>query len=547
VAHVFISYSSTHRDEARRIADLLAAQSLVGPDGTAEPITVWWDKSLLSGDVFHREITQEIDQAGAVVVIWSEGAVASDWVYAEAQRGAGRRKLVPLRDPTLAHDRIPLPFTAFHIDDVTNDVAVIASVKKRLGGTPSEDVGGLRGDQRWLLDPKAEQPLGRTVRNSPAALLQAKFRIAPFVDFGDCREKLLAWARACDPAGKPIKTAGKVIHGPGGLGKTRLMIEVARALAVEGWLAGFVNRDTLGHVTRGPQLESLIRNGREARGLLLIVDYAEGRTEDVKALARLMLERERADGAPARLVLLARAAGDWWTELTRGSTDITDVFGTGEEKMDELPLADIAEGEGRVALWKQSAVALKPHLTASFPEVSALDPEAPSAGQWARLEKLRTDPDYARPLAIQMEALLWLRGAAPGAHERGIPKMLDRMVGLEREHWKKVTEGVAMEALNRGVAQVTMVQGVDSSAQAIDLLKADSAHFGPRTKHEAGKIAGELAKLYAADASDEARGRAGGQLGEGLAPLEPDLIGEHLVAEKADTELIDACLVGCVN
>jgi hypothetical protein len=86
VADVFISYSKKHRPLTERVAELLESLSCVGPDGTAEPITVWWDKSLLSGDVFHREITQEIDKAVAVVVIWSEGAVASDWVYAEAPR-----------------------------------------------------------------------------------------------------------------------------------------------------------------------------------------------------------------------------------------------------------------------------------------------------------------------------------------------------------------------------------------------------------------------------------------------------------------------------
>jgi hypothetical protein len=86
-----------------------------------------------SGDIFHREITDQIDKAGAVVVIWTEGAVASDWVYAEAQRGAAQKKLVPLRDPSLAHDRIPLPFSVFHIDDAENDGAIVASVMSRRG------------------------------------------------------------------------------------------------------------------------------------------------------------------------------------------------------------------------------------------------------------------------------------------------------------------------------------------------------------------------------------------------------------------------------
>ena len=105
------------------------------------------------------------------------------------------------------------------------------------------------------------------------------------------------------------------------------------------------------------------------------------------------------------------------------------------------------------------------------------------------------EPDFARPLAIQMEALLWLHGASPGTGERGIAPMIDRMVDLERKHWKKVTEGFNA-TLDRGVAQVTAVRGVEGRERAIVLVKEDSASFGPRTKQTAAAVVRELAKLY---------------------------------------------------
>jgi hypothetical protein len=115
-------------------------------------------------------------------------------------------------------------------------------------------------------------------------------------------------------------------YGPGGLGKTRLLIELIQDLTEEGWLAGFVNYDVLGHPVRGPQFENLVRDGCDAQGLLLVVDYAEGRAEEVKALARLIIERERAGRAPARLVLLSRAAGDWWHDLSGRNPDVALLF-----------------------------------------------------------------------------------------------------------------------------------------------------------------------------------------------------------------------------
>jgi hypothetical protein len=77
VADIFISYSSLHRDLTRALAAAIEAQ--YGPG------SVWWDQAgLRSGDKFSPEITRALDAAKAVVVVWTQGAVGSDWVYAEA-------------------------------------------------------------------------------------------------------------------------------------------------------------------------------------------------------------------------------------------------------------------------------------------------------------------------------------------------------------------------------------------------------------------------------------------------------------------------------
>jgi tetratricopeptide (TPR) repeat protein len=545
VAHVFISYSKKHRPLTERVAALLERQEIAAPNGSNERLSVWWDKSLRAGETFHREITQQIDAARAVVVIWTEGSVDSDWVYAEAQRGASQGKLVPITERSLNRRKIPLPYSALHTDYADDEAAVVASVMARIGGTPSEDVGGLSDEQRWLLDPKAELPLPRTARVSPALLLQAKYSIVPFADLDDRRSRLLDWALGRG-AYQAQATAGRVIYGPGGLGKTRLLIEIIRDLGSEGWLAGFVNRGTLDHPTRGAQLEHLVRSGHDARGLLLVIDYAEGRSEDVAAVSRLMIERERAGGAPARLVLLARAAGDWWRELSGRDANVALLFGTGEEAMDTVRLADVTPGEARLRLWQASATALKPHLVAAgYDEVALRHPEGPpDAPLAARLKLLRQEQDYARPLAIQMEALLWLRGTSPGLGERGIAPMLERMLGLERAHWEKVTEGISESALDRAVAQITLLQGVESRERAIALLQADDAYFGRRTRHETATVVSELLKLYGEEVSIDGSAQRTKVIAaqERLAPLEPDLIGEHHVATFADSQLIEACL-----
>src|SRR5262249_56883822 len=105
--------------------------------------------------------------------------------------------------------------------------------------------------------------------------------------------------------------------GPGGVGKARTLIEIADELTRNHrWLAGFVPRDVRGtgrELSEGA-LERLILRGSDSAGLLLVVDHAESRQEDVTWLADRLLSRSETNAAPARLVLLSRATGEWWKD-----------------------------------------------------------------------------------------------------------------------------------------------------------------------------------------------------------------------------------------
>jgi hypothetical protein len=84
---IFISYK---REDHARVEAL--AQDL-----KAEGFEVWWDTDLAIGTNYSKSISQELETAKAVVVVWTKSSVSSDWVQEEATRGKQRKVLVPVR------------------------------------------------------------------------------------------------------------------------------------------------------------------------------------------------------------------------------------------------------------------------------------------------------------------------------------------------------------------------------------------------------------------------------------------------------------------
>ena len=82
---VFLSYSRNDLATARRFAEGIELAGL----------TVWWDQSLHPGEAFDEVTEKALNEAQAVVVLWSKKSVASRWVRAEATQANDSRKLCP--------------------------------------------------------------------------------------------------------------------------------------------------------------------------------------------------------------------------------------------------------------------------------------------------------------------------------------------------------------------------------------------------------------------------------------------------------------------
>ncbi|RJL07288.1 tetratricopeptide repeat protein [Paracoccus aestuarii] len=125
----------------------------------------------------------------------------------------------------------------------------------------------------------------------------------------------------------------------------------------------------------------------------------------------------------------------------------------------------------------------------------------------------------------------WRRCSRSAARTGGaIADLLESILGLERRHWRQVLEGLAPgdrreTAMRRGMSQVTALGGVADQRGLRRLLQADG-HFGVRAPVDLPLD--DLRRLY-------------GAAPDGVAPLEPDLIGEHEILLSGDEDMIAAC------
>jgi hypothetical protein len=285
---IFISYSSKHRELTRELAAAIEMQ--YGPD------SVWWDSALESRASYADQIKAALEVARVVVVIWTAGAMVSNYVYAEACRAQEQSKLVNVRPIDMRFQDIPEPFNIFHIDEAEDRERIVATIAKVMNGTPVPTRVPLhelyfRQHGRRLLD-RQQCKLARDRREvGPTDLLQAKYGVVSYVDATGARAELVSWCRNASRT-----TAGCLVHGAGGIGKTRLMIEVTADLRDEGWSAGFLTRPHWGDEAtlrqRWQAVDQLVAYG-EDKGLLVVVDYAEGQQDEINRIAERLARSGR--------------------------------------------------------------------------------------------------------------------------------------------------------------------------------------------------------------------------------------------------------------
>jgi hypothetical protein len=164
-----------------------------------------------------------------------------------------------------------------------------------------------------------------------ARLLDPRRELAGFVGRQEELAALMAWCQD-DYAARL-----RIVTGPGGVGKTRLAVELAERTARQGWTSERVADGQEGGAV------TALRAVTRGRGLL-VVDYAETRVGLRQMLAALASEQ----GEGVRVLLLARSAGDWWEQLGAAQPAVWDLVQAAKAAELALPAvvaADLSDAD----------------------------------------------------------------------------------------------------------------------------------------------------------------------------------------------------------
>jgi hypothetical protein len=143
-------------------------------------------------------------------------------------------------------------------------------------------------------------------RAQPSRLLLARYELVPFAGRAGLVRDLSGWLSAAGPV------SVRLVHGPGGQGKSRLAAQFVRHHA-GGWVVWQARQASSASQSEGP-----MDVPAGTTGLLVVVDYADrwapsrllALIADMYAAARRLPET-----VPLRVLLLARTAGFWWEAL----------------------------------------------------------------------------------------------------------------------------------------------------------------------------------------------------------------------------------------
>jgi hypothetical protein len=253
---------------------------------------------------------------------------------------------------------------------------------------------------------------------SIGALLRPDAGLTMFTGREDELAFLSRWRDEPAAGGSDVKAL--LVIGSGGEGKTRLALEFLARSRPAGWSCGLLRQSA--------DPDEVTIAAHPGNRLLLVIDYAAAKADGIAALAR-RVSRAR-PRVPVRLLLLARTAGDWWSDL---AADLSEEFPRLEREVVPLgpllgaaaslaaaPAGDAAAPAGdAAALFRATATALAPHLRAftGRPAEELLSLAAALPGP--RL----AGPRAAHALTVQMSALAALLEAAlPESTASGEPQ-----------------------------------------------------------------------------------------------------------------------------
>jgi tetratricopeptide (TPR) repeat protein len=270
-----------------------------------------------------------------------------------------------------------------------------------------------------------------------------------------------------------------LVAGPGGLGKSRLALELCLRQGMV-WRAGFLPSDyTAEH----------FRSWQPNQPTLIVIDYVMSRAEAIGQLCRTLYLRRKELTFPVRLLLLEREAqGDWLDRMHggRGSDRATLLAARYAEPHILKPLSPDD-------LWRT--------ITSMLDDASRPHPD--KRATLALLSQM--DPE-GRPLFAALLADALAAGASPWQWNRMV--LLKSVLEREEANWWKTAD--ITDADKELLAIATLCGG----------LRRDEKH--PQ----------EIAVRLAEFSPQRYRAMTGENAAERLTPLQPDIIGELFVLES---------------